>query len=99
MALDEPLKQRIAIKYKLKEFDLNSTQEYIKHRLRVAGCEEEIFTTEAISSIHSYSKGNPRLINTICDNAILEGFLISQHPIGKDIIDSVSNNLDLTLDQ
>jgi type II secretory pathway predicted ATPase ExeA len=99
LALDEPLKQRIAIKYKLKELDLNSTQEYIKHRLRVAGCEDEIFTPEAISSIHSYSKGNPRLINTICDNAILEGFLISQYPIGKDIIDSVSNNLDLTLEQ
>jgi general secretion pathway protein A len=99
LALDEPLKHRIAIKYKLKDFDLNSTQEYIKHRLKVAGCEDAIFTTEAISSIHSYSKGNPRLINTICDNAILEGFIISQHPIGKDIIDSVSNNLDLTFDQ
>jgi general secretion pathway protein A len=98
LALDEPLKQRIAIKYKLTEFDRNSTQEYIKHRLKVAGCEEEIFTPQAITSIHSYSKGNPRLINTICDNAILEGFFKTQLPIGTDIVDSVANNLDLNLD-
>lgn len=95
LALDEPLKQRIAIKYKLTEFDHHITQEYIQHRLRVAGCEEEVFTPEAVTSIHAYSKGNPRLINTICDNAILEGFFIRQRPVNKDIIDSVATNLDL----
>ena len=94
LALDEPLKQRIAIKYKLKEFDQSVTHEYIQHRLRVAGCEEEIFTPEAITCIHIFSKGNPRLINTICDNAILEGFFIKQKPICKDTVDSVAKNHD-----
>ncbi len=97
LSLDEPLKQRIAIKYKLIDFELDVTQEYIKHRLRVAGCEEEIFTPKAIASIYEYSKGNPRLINTICDNAILEGFFIKQKPIDKNTVDSIAINLDLNL--
>ena len=97
LSLDEPLKQRIAIKYKLTDFELNVAQEYIKHRLSVAGCEEEIFTPEAVTSIYDYSRGNPRLINTICDNAILEGFFIKQKPIDKNTVDSVATNLDLHL--
>ncbi|RJQ54012.1 MAG: DUF2075 domain-containing protein [Nitrospiraceae bacterium] len=96
LALDEPLRQRIAVKSKLNEFDQNVTQEYIRHRLKVAGCEEEIFTPEAVAAIHAHSKGNPRLINTICDNAILEGYFMKQKPINKDTVDSVAINLDLS---
>lgn len=95
IALDDPLKQRVAVKFKLSSFDQNITHEYIQHRLKVSGSEEEVFTPEAIKYIHIYSKGNPRLINTICDNAIFEGFLIKQKPIDKDTIDSVAANLDI----
>lgn len=97
LALDEPLKQRIAIKYKLKEFDRAVTEKYIQHRLRVAGCALDIFTPDAITSIHTYSKGNPRLINTICDNAIFEGFFVKKAPIDDTIIESVASNLDLNI--
>jgi len=97
LILDEPLKHRISIKYKLNDFEMNVAEEYIKHRIRVAGSEEEIFTPKAISAIYNYSKGNPRLINTICDNAILEGFFIKQKPIDMNIIDSIAINLDLNL--
>lgn len=95
LALDEPLKQRVAIKYKLSGMDENNTQEYIKHRLGVAGCEGEIFTPDAVNAVHQYSRGVPRIINTICDNAILEGFLLKQNPVNKEIVDSVAINLDL----
>lgn len=95
LALDEPLKQRVAVKYRLTGFDENITREYILHRLRVAGCEEEIFTPETIKTIHHYSKGIPRLINTICDNALLEAFLIKEKPISSDIIESVAISLGL----
>ena len=98
LAWDMPLKQRIAIKYKMSGFDKNITKEYITHRLKVAGCEEGIFTPEAVSSIHAYSRGVPRLINTVCDNAILEGFFIKEKPINTGIIDSVAMNLDLKSD-
>jgi type II secretory pathway predicted ATPase ExeA len=95
LSLDEPLKQRIAVKYRLTGFEEKSTEQYMKHRLKVAGATGDIFTPEAITAVHTYSGGIPRLINTICDNALLEGFLIKQNPIGKEIIDSVAINLDL----
>jgi type II secretory pathway predicted ATPase ExeA len=95
LALDEPLKQRVAVKFKLAGFDENITQEYIKHRLRVASCEEEIFANEAFGTVHYYTKGIPRLINTVCDNAIFEGFLLKKKPIDRALIDQVAVNLDL----
>jgi general secretion pathway protein A len=95
LSLDLPLKQRIAVKYKMTGFEQNITQEYIKHRLNVAACKEDIFAPEAIQAIHHYSRGIPRLINTICDNAIFEGFLVKAKPIGPDVVESVAKSLDL----
>jgi type II secretory pathway predicted ATPase ExeA len=95
LSLDEPLKQRVAVKYKLSGLDENVTREYIKHRLAIGGCEEEIFAPDAVSSVHYYTNGVPRLINTVCDNAIFEGFLLKQKPISKDIVDQIGSNLDL----
>jgi type II secretory pathway predicted ATPase ExeA len=95
LALDEPLKQRVAVRYTLQGFDENMTKEYIRHRLKIAGCEEEIFESDAVTAIHHYTRGIPRLINTVCDNTIFEGFLIKQKPLSKDIVDQVANNLNL----
>lgn len=95
LGLDEPLKQRVAVKYTLSGLGENLTKDYVKHRLKVAGCEDEIFSDEALIAVHSYSQGVPRLINTICDNSMFEGFLIKQKPIGKDIVDQVASNLEL----
>ena len=55
LALDEPLQQRVAVKYKLSGFDENITKEYIIHRLKVAGCEEDIFSPDAMLSVHRYA--------------------------------------------
>jgi len=93
--LDEPLKQRIALRCRLKALEEDITQEYMKHRLKIAGAEEDIFTPDAIKAIHFYSKGVPRLINTVCDNALLEGFLVKKEKIDKDIIESVGITLGL----
>jgi type II secretory pathway predicted ATPase ExeA len=95
LALDEPLKQRVAVKYELSGLDENVTREYIKHRLSVAGCEEDVFAPDAVSAIHHYTKGVPRLINTVCDNAIFEGSLLKQKPVSKDIIDQIGATLNL----
>lgn len=95
LALDEPLKQRVAVKYKLTGLDETVTREYIRHRLSVAGCEDDIFTPEAIAAIHRYTQGVPRLINTVCDNSTFEGYLLKQNPISKEIIDQVALSLDL----
>ncbi len=96
LKLDEPLRQRIAVRCRLDALEEDITREYIRHRLKVAGHEEDdIFLPETIRLIHHYSDGVPRLINTICDNALLEGFLIKENAINADIIKSVAITLGL----
>jgi type II secretory pathway predicted ATPase ExeA len=95
LRLDEPLKQRVAVRVPLKQFTEQDIHEYISHRLMVAGAEREVFTDDAIRSIGRYAKGLPRLINTICDNALLEGFLIKAETVSQDIITTVAVDLGL----
>ncbi len=95
LALDEPLKQRVAVRIPLKAYSEEDTHEYVRHRLKVAGCEKEVFTGPAVRLICRYSKGSPRLINTICDNALLEGFLFKEPVIGEAIIRTVGVDLGL----
>jgi len=95
LSLDEPLKQRISTRITLRPFNEDDTKEYIIHRLRVAGSDRLIFTPDAISMIFKYSKGVPRLINTICDNALLEGFLRKKTEIDSSIIKTVAIDLGL----
>jgi len=95
LSLDEPLKQRIAVKIKLKAFSEEDTRNYINHRLMIAGCNKEIFTEEALRLIYQYSKGIPRLINTVCDNALLEGYLFKSNIIDNLTIKTVAVDLDL----
>ena len=99
LALDEPLKQRVAMKIRLSEFSETNTKDYIRHRLVVAGCNKEIFTEEAIRLLYQYTNGTPRLINTVCDNALLEAFLQKNNKIDGTIIKGVSSDLGLTLKQ
>jgi type II secretory pathway predicted ATPase ExeA len=93
LSLDEPLKQRIAVRIKLAAYSEENTFAYIDHRLQVAGCNSNIFTTEAIRHIYLYSKGSPRLINTMCDNALLEGFLFKKTAIDEATIKTVAVDL------
>ena len=95
LSLDEPLKDRVAVKFKLTGLNEDITRDYIKHRLSVAGTEEDIFSPEAINAVHHYTNGIPRVINTVCDNALFESFLIKQNPISKEVIDQVAFTLDL----
>jgi type II secretory pathway predicted ATPase ExeA len=65
------LRQRIVINYSLRSLTKEETSQYILHRLKVAQCEKDIFTPEAVEEIFLFSKGIPRLINTVCDLALL----------------------------
>ncbi|HSB04047.1 MAG TPA: AAA family ATPase [Thermodesulfobacteriota bacterium] len=65
------LRQRVAVNYNLGPLTHDETCQYISHRLRVAGCEREIFNPEAIQAIFLFSRGIPRLINIVCDLALL----------------------------
>lgn len=95
LSLDEPLKQRVAVRIKLNAYSEADTKDYIEHRMQVAGADCEIFTDSAISMIYKYSNGVPRLINTICDNALLEGFLFKNTSVDDSIIKTVAIDLGL----
>lgn len=94
---DEPLNQRVALRYRLGCMNLKSTENYIKHRLRVAGANRMLFTNEAVMSIQKYSKGVPRLINNICDNALLEGMFLKAKVIDSKIVNKSADELGLQL--
>ena len=68
------LNQRISVRSRLSRLNKNETMQYIKHRLNVVnGDSEKIFETEALESVYEVSKGIPRLINVVCDNALMRG--------------------------
>ncbi|MDI6606374.1 MAG: AAA family ATPase [Candidatus Omnitrophota bacterium] len=70
------LRQRITVRYHISPLQHDEIKDYINHRLNVAGSSGKIgFTDEAIGSITEFSAGTPRLINIICDRALLAGFV------------------------
>jgi general secretion pathway protein A len=90
-----PLKQRITVRYRLRSLRLKETKEYILFRLKRAGARKiAIFDNGAIKEIYRYSKGIPRLINIVCDNALLSGYALEQNRIGKGIIRDVIRDLE-----
>jgi type II secretory pathway predicted ATPase ExeA len=96
LALDEPLRQRVALRYRLSAMGLDSTAAYIRHRLQVAGCgDREVFLPDAISLIHRYARGIPRLINVICDNCLFEAYLIRKDRIDAAVVEGVAGDLGL----
>ena len=92
---DAPLKQRVAVRFTLHALSQSATKSYIEHRLKIAGCETLSISDEAHQAIFRYSQGIPRLINTICDNALLEGFLVKKKEIELPIIEDVVIGLGL----
>lgn len=96
LSLDEPLKQRVAVRVRLKALSEENMKEYIDHRLHVAGCPKNPFTDDAVRAIYKYSNGVPRIINTICDNALLDGYLFKASSINEAVINAVAVDLGLS---
>jgi len=95
--LDEPLAQRVAVKCRLESFNPESAEGYINHRLRMAGAKTQLFTNEALNAVHVYSRGIPRLINTMCDNCLFEGYLLKQKEIDETLVKSIASDLGLVI--
>ena len=91
------LKQRLGIMYNLLPLSRLETELYIHKRLSVAGAHEvDIFRTDALDEIFACAKGFPRLINIICDNALLFGCSTNTYHIGRDIIRRVAKDMDIS---
>lgn len=96
--LDPPLAQRVALRVRLDRLDREAARAYVLHRLQLAGAMYNPFDAHAIDRIHQLSGGTPRVINTLCDNALLEACLEGQRSVGVDAVDAVARNLGLTPD-
>jgi len=95
LRLDAPLAQRVAFKYTLKPLSASSTESYIQHRLNIAGSKNSVFTPSALPMIHKLSGGVPRLINTVCDNALFEAYLRRDPQVTEQIVRNVAEDLGL----
>jgi general secretion pathway protein A len=90
-----PLRQRITVTYNIESLTENETREYIAHRLEVAGTTGEIFTKGAIEKVYSFSKGYPRLINIMCDHALLTGYVKDLTTITPKVLKECTKELSL----
>jgi general secretion pathway protein A len=92
------LKQRIALRTQLGALSAKQTQEYIEQRLRIAGMDSSappILSSQAIAAVYSFSRGTPRLINTICENALISAYARQSPTVTARIIEDVANEFRL----
>jgi general secretion pathway protein A len=90
------LKQRITLRCELGLFDLPETADYIAGRLRIAGgAPAQIFTRNAVDAVFHGSGGIPRVINVICENALIGGFAAQARPVPRSIVEEILRDFDL----
>ncbi len=89
-------KRSIGISYHLDPLNDSETDEYVNHRLKVVGAEKEIFSAKAKREIHFLSAGVPRLINAICDLALLSGYSLGKDSIDEKIIKECAQELKIS---
>ena len=84
------LAQRITARYHLTPLDAAETGEYIAHRLQVAGGARDLFAPAATKLIHKHSGGVPRLVNVLCDRALLGAYARGVRQVGPDIVQAAA---------
>jgi len=91
------LKQRIALRSHLSALELTETKGYIERRLQLAGSPTPslLFPPETVATIHQYSRGIPRLINTICENALIAAYARQASAVTSEMIDAIAKDFRL----
>jgi general secretion pathway protein A len=79
----EQLMQRVRMRFHLTTLTQTETRGYIEHRLEVAGAEREIFAADTFEEIFRYTGGVPRLINTLCDTAMMAAYVENRETVGR----------------
>ena len=87
-------KQRFAVRYHLGALSEDETGRYIRHRLKMAGSQQEIFPEDVLIDIYRYSAGTPRRINNICDMALLAGSAGGMDKVNGELIREVAEDLE-----
>ena len=90
------LRQRITLRAKTRQLTLEETRGYIQERLRIAGAENtDIFSLQAIETVHRYARGIPRVTNLLCEHALVSAFVDQKNPVPADIVEEVARDFDL----
>jgi len=92
------VRQRITVSYHIEPLSETEARKYIKHRLKVAGAAREIFSKDAVEQIYSFSAGYPRLINIICDHAMLTAYSSGLKSINGKVIKECEQELQIPLE-
>lgn len=95
---NKAVRQRITVSYHIDPLTENETRDYINHRLKVAGCKTELFKPEAVRKVYAFSHGYPRLINIICDHALLTGYSGGKKTIDAAVIKECERELRIPID-
>jgi general secretion pathway protein A len=92
------VRQRISVKYELEPLSKSETADYINHRLKLSGTTEEIFRPGAVQRVFNFSGGYPRLINIICDLALVTGYSAGLKKIDAGVIKECEKELQIPID-
>jgi general secretion pathway protein A len=87
------LAQRITARYNLQPLSPSETSEYVSHRLHIAGAQNPIFTRSGLAAVHRLSGGTPRLINAICDRALLGAYARGKNQITGAIVRQAASEI------
>jgi general secretion pathway protein A len=96
------LKQRIALRSHLDPLDLEETRGYIERRLQIAGASSQtgnLFPTATVAAVYRHSRGFPRLINTICENALVTAYAKQLRSVTPEIIHGIADDFRLDVVQ
>jgi len=91
------LAQRVAMRCRLRPLQESDTVAYVQHRIRLAGSPKEVFHPDALAEVHRWSGGVPRVINTLCDNMLMELFFGQERTATPERVAEVAENLGLLL--
>ena len=90
------LRQRITLRAKTRPLTLEETHGYIRERLRIAGAETpDLFSEQAVETIHRYARGIPRVTNLLCEHALVGAFVDQKKPVTAEIVEEVARDFDL----
>jgi general secretion pathway protein A len=87
------LAQRVTARYHIEPLTIEETGHYIAHRLKIGGSDKKIFKPSAVKSVFDFSGGVPRLINIICDHALLTGYSRNMRQLDAKVITDCANEL------
>ena len=89
------LRQRVALWCRTQPLTEAQTRAYVAERLRIAGASWALFTPEALDAVHRYSRGIPRVINLLCEHALIVGYVEQLQQIPAKVIEGVAAELEL----